>query len=562
MSVLYIRDESGVFKAITTIAGEKGEKGEKGESFTYDDFTPEQLESLRGPAGVAGPAGPVGPAGPKGEPGTPVVDEVLPDGIDAVSGAAVATYVDIRVAQLGLYVLITGQPVPMTVNKGETATFTVSAVGKGLTYQWQYSTNNGEGWTDSGKDGNKEATLWFVTDHHNGYLYRCVITDANGNKAITEPVMLTVIIQLKITKQPEDMTVAVNTNAIFTVEAEGVDLTYQWQYRTNPNGSWWDYPSTGTKKTLTVYANDYKDGYSYRCNITDASGNTVTSDVVTLTVVPILITKQPEDVTAVVKDWATFKVEAAGEGLTYQWKLQTKTGTTWSNSGATGATTNEVKFEVQSHQDGFKYRCEITDANGNTVTSDVATLHIRANIITQPKSQAAVAGDTVTFSVEATGVASYQWQIYNDGSGTWSDLTWEGAKTATMTRTLNVNTVTYKYRCKLTGMDGTVVYTDVVHFAPIIITKQPENANGSIGDTVTFSIGATGYISMYRWQRSTDGGTTFSPVYWGNSGFDTDTFTFAITDDGRLNGLYRCVVYCSEGDEYNVISDVVSITSA
>lgn len=370
MSVLYIRDESGVFKAITTIAGEKGEKGE---AFTYDDFTPEQLESLRGPAGVAGPVGPVGPPGPKGEPGTPVVNEVLPDGIDAVSGAAVAAYVDIRVAQLGLYVLITGQPVPMTVNKGETATFTVSAVGKGLTYQWQYSTNAGADWVNSGENGNKTAVLQFTVGDYNGYLYRCEITDANGNKAITDPVMLTVIIQLKITKQPESVTAVIGDTVIFAVKAEGNGLTYQWQWRANNADAWRNTSVAGNQTdTITMDATTARNGYQYRCTIYDASGNMMHSDVVTLTVVPILITKQPEN-------------------------------------------------------------------------------------------QVAVAGDTVTFHVEALGAVSYQWQVLA-ASGNWDNLSWEGAKTATMTRTLNLNTATYKYRCMLTAADGTVVYTNVVGF--------------------------------------------------------------------------------------------------
>ena len=215
-------------------------------------------------------------------------DTVTADGTIAVSGAAVAAYVDLKLAQLGMYVRIVEQPADVTAVANGNATFSVVATGEGLTYQWQVLASGAAEWVDTTAVGNKTSTVSITADMtQNGHMYRCIVMDMFGNKKI--------------------------------------------------------------------------------------------SDAVTLTVVPILITKQPEDVTAVVKDWATFKVEAEGEGLTYQWKLQTKTGTKWSNSGATGATTNEVKFEVQSHQDGFKYRCDITDASGNTVTSDVATLTVTSN---------------------------------------------------------------------------------------------------------------------------------------------------------------------------------------
>jgi hypothetical protein len=284
--VLYIRDESGKFKAITTITGEKGEKGDPGKDFEYSDFTPEQLESLRGPAGVAGPAGPVGPAGPKGEPGTPVVDEVLPDGTDAVSGAAVATYVDIRVAQLGLYVLITGQPVPITVNAGEVATLDVEAMGKGLTYQWQHSTDGGISWSDSGEEGNNTARLQFIANNHNGYMYRCVITDANGNKAITEPALLTVIAKIIITKQPESVTAVIGDTVIFAVKAEGDGLTYQWQWRAGATEAWRNTSVAGNQTdTITMEATSARNGYQYRCTVRDVKGHYVFSDIVTLTVV-------------------------------------------------------------------------------------------------------------------------------------------------------------------------------------------------------------------------------------------------------------------------------------
>lgn len=246
-------------------------------------------------------------------------------------------------------------------------------------------------------------------------------------------------------------------------------------------------------------------------------------------------------------------------------------GATVYHSSYTGSTGGNATFYGSAGGGGYAY--ERTNSTFNlgkggaghqgVVYIAVPGAVLEGIVITkQPESQAAVAGDTVTFHVEATGVASYQWQFSTDDGATWNNLTWTGYNTATMTRTMTANAIQHQYRCKLTGLDGSVVYTDVIYFAPVIITKQPENVTASIGDTVTFSLEASGNISMYRWQRSTDGGNTFSAVYWGNSGFDTAAFTFTVSDEGRLNGLYRCMVYCADGDAYNVASDVVSITPA
>ena len=47
-------------------------------------------------------------------------------------------------------------------------------------------------WKDSGQNGNKTATLSVATkDGMQGYIFRCVVTDGNGQKAYTKEAMLT-----------------------------------------------------------------------------------------------------------------------------------------------------------------------------------------------------------------------------------------------------------------------------------------------------------------------------------------------------------------------------------
>ena len=103
----------------------------------------------------------------------------------------------------------------------------------------------------------------------------------------SEVVTLTVEAALTITGQPENVTGEVGETAAFTVVAEGEDLSYQWQVL-KPSAETWANVSSKTagynQATMTFTIAQKYNGYKYRCVVTDGSGNSVTSEVVTLTV--------------------------------------------------------------------------------------------------------------------------------------------------------------------------------------------------------------------------------------------------------------------------------------
>lgn len=83
---------------------------------------------------------------------------------------------------------------------------------------------------------------------------------------------------------------------------------------------------------------------------------------------------------------------------------------------------------------------------------------VNLGILVQPTSKELSIGDTFYMTVVAEGVASYQWQ-YNNGSS-WKDNSGDAAKTAAFSIAVNATRYNYFYRCMLTGVDGTVFYTD------------------------------------------------------------------------------------------------------
>lgn len=76
--------------------------------------------------------------------------------------------------------IITKQPISVVGKNGETKQFIVSASGSGLSYQWWQDVGNG--WIVIDTSAARKATFSIpVAAFRNGYKYRCVVTDSNGN---------------------------------------------------------------------------------------------------------------------------------------------------------------------------------------------------------------------------------------------------------------------------------------------------------------------------------------------------------------------------------------------
>ena len=76
--------------------------------------------------------------------------------------------------------IITQQPVSMVGKIGDILTAEVKTTGSNLTYQWQWSTDNGTTWRDSViKTATYRVT---VLNGYNGYLYRCVVTNGSATE--------------------------------------------------------------------------------------------------------------------------------------------------------------------------------------------------------------------------------------------------------------------------------------------------------------------------------------------------------------------------------------------
>lgn len=233
------------------------------------------------------------------------------------------------------------------------------------------------------------------------------------------------------------------------------------------------------------------DGYS---GATGSVSLSLTSEVL----LAPAITTQPTDQTIAVGQNVAFTVSATGTSpLTYQWR---KNGV-----AIPGATTSTLAFvNVQASQAGT-YTVVVTNTIGS-ITSAPAVLTVNAAavapaITTQPASQTIVEGQSVTFTVVATGTAplSYQWSLggapipsATSASFTLASAQLSNAGSYTVTVTNSAGSVTSA---------AAVLTVNPAAVAPSIVT-QPVGITVVSGQTATFTVVASGTAPLsYQWRR-------------------------------------------------------------
>ena len=278
---------------------------------------------------------------------------------------------------------ITSQPSNVTVGEGKPYSLTVSASGTDLSYQWQYSTDNGSTWTNSGLNGNKTNTLNDPDAYlsWSGRLFRCVVKNGYGKTVYSSTAKLTVIAKPAITVQPKNTVTTNGGSCSFSVTAKGTSLSYHWQWSEDSGTSWNDIDSTSRTIKYSNTSISWN-GYLFRCTVSDSYGNSVTSESAYLTVVNApKITVQPGSQKVNAGTSVSFSVTATGTGLTYQWQGSSDGGVTWTDSILSTANNRTLTFNAVKSMAGNHYRCIVKDKYGFTDTSAEAVLTIQTETV-------------------------------------------------------------------------------------------------------------------------------------------------------------------------------------
>ncbi|MFL5728273.1 MAG: PKD domain-containing protein [Cytophagaceae bacterium] len=424
---------------------------------------------------------------------------------------------------------LTASPVNSTICAGANTSFSVTATGAGLTYQWQEKVgaaafaNIADGGVYSGAT-TATLTLTAVPAGMSTNQYRVLITGTCPPSVFTVAVTLTVNPAPAVSVAPANQIICAGANASFSVTATGAGLTYQWQEKVGAgafaniaNGGVYSGATTSlltlTAAPVGMSTNQYQVIVSGTC----APSATSASATLTVNVAPA-ITTQPVNTTICAGANATFTVAATGGGLTYQW--QEKVGAApfanLANGGVYSGVTS-ASLTLTAAPAGMstnQYRVIVTGTCAPAVTSSTATLTVNTSpaITTQPTDQTICAGANTSFTVTVTGAGLiYQWQV-DQGAG-WANVPaaapYSGSTSATLTITGATAAMNgYKYQVGIGGSCVPIAISNTVTLTvstPPAVTTQPTDQTACVGGNATFTAVATGAGLTYQWQLSTGG---------------------------------------------------------
>ncbi len=454
-----------------------------------------------------------------------------------------------------VYAMITEQPVDALVLNGETASVKVSAVGDELTYKW-YFKNKGSTSYELSTTCTGDTYTAVMNEARAGRQVYCVVTDKYGTSVQSNVVTLNMKTVAAITKQPENVFAFNGESVMVTVNATGDSITYKWFFKNKGEAEFTE-STLGSVNSYTTTMDATRNGREVYCVVTDKYGNTVQSDIVTLTMkIVAAITKQPVDVLVLGGDTANVTVNAVGDGLTYKWYYMNKGATQFTES--TVCTGDTYTAEMDSARDGRQVYCVVTDKYGNSVKSETVTLSMKteAAITKQPEDALVLRGDTVNITVNAVGDGlTYKWYYKNLGA---TEFTLSAAYTGNIYTVDNMDAARNgrQLYCVVTDKYGNTVQSVTITLTMKVvaaITKQPEDALVLSGDTANVTVNAEGDDITYTWYYKNKDEVKFnmSTVFNGN--------TYYATMDSATNG---CQVYCVVTDKYGntVQSETVTLT--
>lgn len=175
-------------------------------------------------------------------------------------------------------------------------------------------------------------------------------------------------------------------------------------------------------------------------------------------------------------------------------------------------------------------------------------------ITTQPASTTVAAGQAATFSVSASGkgTLTYQWR---KGGSSISGAT--ASSYTTPATTSGDNGATFDVVVSnAKGSTTSAAATLTVTAAPTVtFTTQPANASVSAGSTATFLVAATcsSGSPTFQWQKSTNGGGTFTDVASATSA----SYTTPLLVAGDNGAQFRARVTCGSTTQ---TSDAATLT--
>ena len=360
---------------------------------------------------------------------------------------------------------------------GQSFSFSVSATGPDLQYQWRFKG------LDLLNQTNSSLSLSNLTLFDCG-IYNVVVYNAYGSQKSYDAALIVNEAAVILT-QPSSTYGNPGDNVSFTVLAEGLPQpVYQWKF----NGI--DIIDQ-TNNILFLNNIQLSSAGSYTVLVSNNLGFEESIPAILTVGKPPIITTQPVSATNIVGQTRSLSVVATGIPTpTYQWR---KNGL-----DITGQTNSILTLSNLTTNDEANYSVFVVNGVGSVISDTVHLTVGQPPIITvQPVNLIVKKGDATTFSVTAIGTPILYYQWFKDGVGT--------TNFGPSFSLINVTTNSAgNYYVVITNAYGTLQSSTInlnVLEGPTIIT-QPVSITSRYTSNVTFSVTAIGNPSpSYQWKK-------------------------------------------------------------
>jgi hypothetical protein len=442
---------------------------------------------------------------------------------------------------------------PVTMDAGQTQTFTATVSGGSGTISYQWYLNG------SAVSGATSSTYSF-SGSVGSYSVTCTVTDSASTPVTSPPsnaVLVTVnsaLVAPTVTAIPSIIDQGQTSSLTSTAVSTGTSpYTYQW-FEMAPGGSFSSISGAiSTSYNFVTSGSTATGSWSFELQVTDATGAQVNSTAATVTVnAAPTVTVSPSSWTMDVGQSETFSATASGGSGSY-------TSYQWYVNGSAQSDQTASTFSFAPASSGFYLlTVTVTDSSGATsVQSTAATVTVNSALVAPTVTATPGVIDqgqtsSLTSTAVSTGTSPYTYQWFEVAPG--GSYVSVGSNSTSFNFASSVSTATGSWGFILQVTDDTGA---AVNSTAVLVT---------VNSALTVSVAPVGPVTLDVGQSQTftasaSGGSGTLAYQWylnGSSvGVDSDTYVFS-----EAAGLYSvtCTVTDSASMPASAASNAVSVT--
>jgi hypothetical protein len=428
-------------------------------------------------------------------------------------------------------------PTSVTMDVGQSQTFTSSASGGTGSYSYQW-------YLDGGKVSGATGASWTYVPSSSSVGLHSVyvnVTDSLGCVALSSTAQVTVNAALVVTVSPTSVTMDVGQSQTFTSSASGGtdSFVYQWYLE----GS----AVSGAADASWTFTPSLTGSYTVYLAVTDTVDAVATSNTAQVTVnAALVVTVSPTSVTMDVGQSQTFTSSASGgTGPSfYQWYLNGTlvsgvTSATWTFAPSTSAVYNVSAVVTDSASVPM-----VAQSNAAYVT---VYPHLAVSV--GPSSSTIYQSQNQTFASSVSGgAAPYKYQWYENRTLVSGATSWNWTFTPTSTGN---STRVYLIYVSVTDDVGQIALSPYAQLTvrpkpPMYVTISPTAAKLDLDQSVSFTSSGNGGLSPFTYQWYVNGSAM--------SNADSMVFTPAST------GVYQVWLNVTDSLNTGAKSNIASLT--